>query len=371
MKQSIFGGANSSIMVEPILLKRGCHKFCVVCDESYQYLTVKDAIEGIAIPHVYFSGFSPNPRYEDICKGVAMFNSEGCDAIVAVGGGSAMDVAKCMKLFSRLDQSVLYLDQEFVDSDVPLIGLPTTAGTGSESTHFAVIYYEGMKQSVAHPSILPDCVVLDHGVLGTLPIYQKKCTMLDALCQAIESWWSVNATDESKIYARAAIGLILDHWKEYIFQYTDVSAQCVMLAANYSGRAINITQTTAAHAMSYKLTSMYNIPHGHAVAVCLPHVWRYMFEHMEACIDPRGIDYVKAVFCEIATRLGCSSVEAAIGRVEELLATLEITNPRIQSNDDLDILTASVNVQRLRNTPISLSEKALYGLYACILEDKE
>ena len=143
---------------------------------------------------VHFTGFTPNPLYEQVEEGVRCFLQNGCRAIVAVGGGSAMDVAKCVKLFCRMDPAVNYLHQEKRDTGVPLYALPTTAGTGSEATRHAVIYYQGEKQSVSHPSIVPDAAVLLPEMLRSLPLYQKKCTLLDALCQAIESWWSKSAT---------------------------------------------------------------------------------------------------------------------------------------------------------------------------------
>ena len=222
------------------------------------------------------SFFTPNPLYEDVCKGIKLFNAKGCDTIIAVGGGSSIDVAKCIKLYCKMSDDRLYLEQEYKDTGVKLIAIPTTAGTGSESTRYAVIYYDGKKQSVTHESIIPDVAILEPKVLKTLPLYQKKCTMMDALCQGIESWWSVNSTDESKEYSKIAVESIMKWWKEYIFENTDESAQHIMNAANYAGRAICITQTTAPHAFSYKITSLYGLPHGHAVAVCLPEIWTFI-----------------------------------------------------------------------------------------------
>ena len=160
-------------------------KAMLVCDSSYPYLNIKDRIEQLDIPMVKFSDFTSNPLYEDVCKGVDLFNSQKCDVLIAVGGGSTIDVAKCIKLFCKLPKDKLYLDQEFQDSGINLFAIPTTAGTGSESTRYAVIYYEGKKQSITHDSIVPDIAVLEPVVLKTLPLYQKKCTMLDALCLII------------------------------------------------------------------------------------------------------------------------------------------------------------------------------------------
>ena len=309
-----------------------------------------------------FSGFTPNPLYEQVCNGVELFNREKCDLIVAVGGGSTLDVAKCIKLYCRMDSSKNYLEQETFDSGITLVALPTTAGTGSESTRHAVIYYEGAKQSIFHPSIVPDYAVLEPSVLKTLPVYQKKCTMLDALCQAVESWWSVNSTDESKEYSRKAIGAIKENWEEYIFENTDVSAAKIMEAANYAGRAINITATTAAHAMSYKITSLYKFPHGHAVAVCMPEVWGYMLEHTGDCIDDRGEDYLKATLVEIAAMIDLPYFKVMM---EKLEMSYPVAGDRAA---ELEVLAKSVNPVRLRNNPVSLSERTLKEMYGRIIK---
>ena len=272
MQQNIIQGINKLPLV---LNESGSKKlFIVTGSRSYQSLNFRDMIKSLDIDKVYFTEFTSNPLYEQISKGIELFKSEDCDGILAIGGGSPMDVAKCIKLAVLAkegnDAIIPPLVNTCVEIDgtkIPFIAIPTTAGTGSESTHNAVMYYEGAKQTVTNDGILPDYVFLEPSVLKSLSQYQKKCTMMDALCQGIESWWSVNSTEESYEYSRKTIELIMQNWEKYIFENDDQAAANVMLGANYSGRAINITQTTAAHAMSYKITSLYGFPHGHAVAV--------------------------------------------------------------------------------------------------------
>jgi alcohol dehydrogenase class IV len=263
-----------------------------------------------------------------------------------------------------MDSSQNYLHQEYRDSGVPLIVVPTTAGTGSESTRYAVIYFEGKKQSVAHDSIIPDYAILEPSLLTTLPLYQKKCTMLDALCQGIESLWSVNSTDESVVFSKIAIDLIMHHWHEYIEQNSAKAAVAIMRAANYAGQAINITQTTAPHAMSYKLTSMYGLPHGHAVALCLPEVWMYMLEHPEKCIDPRGKEHLEFVFEWLGQIMGCDSPYKGLMMFRTIMFSLEMPKPESKNRDvELDILAKSVNPERLRNNPVALEEETIHEIY--------
>lgn len=363
--QQIIAELGSINRLSEVLEHFDCQMTMIVCDKSYSFLGISSIVDNLGKGHVFFDKFSSNPVYEDVCAGVVVFNEHKCDSIIAIGGGSAIDVAKCIKLFCCMDDKINYLEQKFVAHDIPLIAIPTTAGTGSESTRFAVIYYNDIKQSIAHDSILPNVAVLDGNLLKTLPVYQRKCTMMDALCQGIESYWSVNSTDESKEYARTAINKIITNYNEYIFNARDSIDYEIMVAANYSGRAINITQTTAPHAMSYKLSSLYKIPHGHAVAICLPKVWRFMAENINQCVDSRGERYVEKTFQEIANIMSCNGVNGAIEKFERVLQDIELTAPLIDKCN-LDLLTRSVNLTRLNNNPITLRENDIKTIYSCL-----
>ena len=342
----------------------GSGKVMLVIDSSFTFLNIKDEIEEVKVTYVRFSDFTPNPLYEDVCKGVDLFRRAQCDTILAVGGGSSIDVAKCIKLYCKMSDEKLYLEQEYRDTGVKLIAIPTTAGTGSESTRYAVIYYDGKKQSVTHDSIIPNVAILEPQVLKTLPLYQKKCTMLDALCQGIESWWSVNSTDESKKLSKQAVETIIKWWHEYIFDNSNEAPRQIMMAANWAGQAICITQTTAPHAFSYKITSLYGIPHGHAVAICLKEIWDYMLQHIDDCIDTRGSFYLKEIFTQIAKSMECGSMEEAVSCFRNLLDNLGMNSP-ITTNrrHDLDILASTVNPIRLRNNPVELNVNSIYSLY--------
>jgi alcohol dehydrogenase class IV len=231
------------------------------------------------------------------------------------------------------------------------------------------MYYEGAKQTVTNDGVLPDYAILEPSVLKTLPLYQKKCTMMDALCQGIESWWSVNSTEESYEYSRKTIELIMTNWQKYIFDNDDEAAAQIMLAANYGGRAINITQTTAAHAFSYKITSLYKLPHGHAVAVCLPEIWGYMVDHMDKCIDKRGQDYLKNIFNDIAKAMGVEKASEAIIIFRDMMTQMKLMNPiAMKREEELSVLSTSVNPVRLKNNPIALDNVTIVNLYNVIVK---
>lgn len=375
MKQQIING----IAKLPAILKEvGCEKLFLVVGPSYQYLNIKDAIDALPVKErVKFSDFTPNPLYEQVCNGIELLKASNCDTILAVGGGSAIDVAKCIKLAVLAEEGNAAIIPPLVNTRVacdgaklPFIAVPTTAGTGSESTHNAVMYYEGAKQTVTNDDVLPDYAVLEPSVLKTLPLYQKKCTMMDALCQGIESWWSVNSTEGSYEYSRKTIELIIANWRKYIFENDDDAAANIMLGANYGGRAINITATTAAHAMSYKITSLYKLPHGHAVAVCLPEIWEYMLDNLDKCIDARGQEYLTRIFSLIAKSMGCETPKQAVSYFRDMMMEMNLSNPLSENKEkELDILSTSVNPIRLKNNPISLDNFTIKSLYSKIYSD--
>ena len=299
----------------------------LVCRGSFDRLDLAPYIN--ALDPVRFSGFTPNPKMEEVMDGVEVFKASGCDTILAVGGGSPIDVAKCIKKYS--------------ESDAPIIAIPTTSGTGSESTHFAVVYENGNKLSVAAPDLLPDIVILEPATLRNVPEYTRKATMLDALCHAIESHWAKKATPESKGYAEKAIELILKYKDAYLANEEEGN-RGMMEAANLAGQAINISTTTAAHAMCYKTTSMYGFQHGHAAAICLPEVWKYID-------DNSGI--TREEFVGIITELG---MEYPVSSDPEA---------------DIEILADSVNLQRLSNNPVMFDRDQLVAMYRNIIRSAE
>ena len=372
MSQKIINGIDK---LPGILQEVGCQKLFLVIDSSYPFLNIKDAIEALMVEKVKFTEFTPNPLYEQVCKGIELLKESECEAILAVGGGSAIDVAKCIKLAVLAKEGNMAIIPPLVSTRVacdgaklPFIAIPTTAGTGSESTHNAVMYYEGSKQTVTNDCVLPDYAVLEPTVLKTLPLYQKKCTMMDALCQGIESWWSVNSTEESYEYSRKTIELIMSNWRKYIFENDDEATAQIMLAANFGGRAINITATTAAHAFSYKITSMYGIPHGHAVAVGLPVIWEYMLSNMDKCIDVRGKVHLADIFNQISVAMGCESPKQAIVAFREMMMEMELKNPVAENKEEeLSALSTSVNPVRLKNNPVTLDLETIKELYKKII----
>ena len=372
MAQHIISAENNYRALDAWLLNHGLEKVLLVCGNSITRQQINTYFEhlperlGVAV--VRFTDFTPNPLYESVVKGICVFLREGCQGIIAVGGGSAMDIAKCIKLYSNLDSGINYLQQKIVPNDIPFLAIPTTAGTGSEATRYAVIYYEGAKQSVSDTSCIPGTVLLDSSMLKTLPIYQKKSTMMDALCHAIESYWSVNSTKESRLYSKSAICQVMASLAGYLAN-TDEGNAGMLLAANNAGKAINITQTTAGHAMCYKITSMFGCAHGHAAALCDRVLFPWMVRNTAYCIDPRGETYLAGILDEIGLALGFENAEAGAEQFVQLFDSLALEIP-VASEEQFAELKTSVNPVRLKNHPVLLEEETIDLLYHELLRDR-
>lgn len=343
----------------------------LVCGRSIQYLEINKYFESLEkrlqVEVVKFSDFHPNPTYDSVEKGVNIYHSKSCTAIVAVGGGSAIDVAKCIKLYATIPSDKCYLQQDILPNNIPLIVVPTTAGTGSEATRYAVIYYNGEKQSINDYSIIPSIVLIDATVLRTLPLFQKKVTMLDAFCHAIESFWSINSTDESKIYSEKAIQYIMNNYQGYLSN-TDEGNSNMLLASNLAGKAINITETTAGHAMCYKLTSLYKIPHGYACALTVSVLWPYMNVNIDKCIDARGSGYLTTILDKIGQAMGYKNAMEGANAFRHFIKMLDLPILVVKSENDYEELTTSVNPVRLKNHPIVLTKQVINNLYHQIFQ---
>ena len=339
-------------------------KIFLVCDGSYPFLKIKSFFDGLE-DIVRFSDFTPNPDYEAVKKAVTLFKETGCGCVAAAGGGSALDLAKCVKAYSTMSDAEEYLFQPIEENGVPFIAVPTTAGTGSEATRYAVIYYKGAKQSITHDSLIPQTVVFDPSALDTLPEYQKKATLLDALCHSIESFWSVNSTDESKEYSRQALHLILDNMDAYLAGDGRVNSK-MFRAANLAGKAINIAQTTAGHAMCYKLTSFYGTAHGHAAALCVRRLLPYMVKNTDKCTDSRGEAYLRTTLNELGAAMDCENAEGLCEKFESVFRSLDLKVPQA-TEEDIKALTSSVNPVRLKNNPVALDPETIEALYREIL----
>lgn len=322
------------------MLKLNPQKVLFVCSKEYDRYGYRKFLDEINIKSVSFSSFEPCPEVSSVQKGIEAYKSNGCDFVVAVGGGSAIDTAKGIKFYSKLDFDIL--------------AVPTTAGTGAEVTRFAVLYKNKDKESVSDCSIIPNFQIFDYTTLKSLPYEQKIVTALDAFCHSVEAFWSLDATDESRQFSKKSLSLFNDNFAKYI--ENDESTfepmlECSMLA----GKAINIARTTAPHAFSYKLHKLKGFYHGRAVAVSLAYIWKFMEKSgkldslMKETREITGFD-----------------VDGYIN----FLSKLGLCNDLTMTESQFDETIHGVNTQRLQNFPLKLTADDIENIYTSFIKVK-
>ncbi len=300
-----------------------------------------------------FNDYHPNPDLYDALPAADLYRLQECDGIISIGGGSAMDTAKAVKAVLYAGTPEKALAGEFPEEmGTPQIAIPGTAGTGAEATQNAVVYLGNKKASLTHPALRPDGVILDADLLDTLPEYHKKSAALDALSQGIESWWCAAATEDSRVHAFLAVLGVLDNLKGYLAG--DPHAAEEMLEASFqSGKAIQMTRTTAAHAMSYQLTKRMGLAHGHACMVTLPVLW----EQLEAREETREM------LEDLSRKIRLSSPQMVPRLIRGILYSLGMEIPAMPPEETLDALADAVDPQRLGNHPVPMTREDVKETY--------
>ena len=307
--------------------------------------------------------FHTNPRVEDVTHLLDQIdNKESYQAIIAVGGGSVIDAAKLLKAFwinpPSLDEYLGSEDnRELRPAALPLIAIPSTAGSGSEATRFAVVYKNKKKYSIEHDDLLPNFSVVIPPLLASVPQHVAASSGMDALCQGIESYWSIHSTEESRELAAQAIRLAWASIEEAVNQRTPQTLDNMAQASHLAGRAIDITRTTAPHAVSYPLTSYFGVTHGHAVGLLTAQFLRYNAAvTKDDCLDSRGTEWVTDRLDEITTMLGADTIDEAADALAEKLSCigLETSLHKLGIRTEQDIKTIidhGLNPERVNNNP--------------------
>jgi alcohol dehydrogenase len=360
--------STDSLSSVPTVLEslRPARLFVVLDEPAYVASGAQDVLESVLQQYATtrFTQFELNPKLEDVQRGVETYRDAHPDVVIALGGGTAIDLAKLIGGLAAQSDSARDLAMGLASIQVagkPLMAIPTTAGTGSEATHFAVVYVDGKKYSVAHPSLLPDYAVVDPKLTESLPRRITAATGLDAFCQAIESIWAVAANEESLQYATEAARLAFANLETATNAPTPEARRAMCRASHLAGKAINITKTTAPHALSYYLTSRYGIPHGFAVAVTLAPMLAFNAGVTDDdCTDPRGAAAVRERIARILNLLGTETVEDACQAIVTLLSRVECSGlEEIVDHRCLIAVVESANLERLSNNPRRASREPL------------
>ena len=370
--QDIINGIGSIESLKKILLAYDDPRVLLVSGKnSFKISGAKLAIDKVLKNYKYthFYDFKVNPQIEDVEEGVRIARSNDVDLIIAIGGGSVLDMAKLIKACfdeSHDVESIIKGLSIIVNPNIPLIAIPTTAGSGSESTHFAVAYINKDKFSVADDCLMPNNVILDGLLCISATKYQKTCNALDALAQGIESMWAVNSNINSREIAHGAVLNCFKNINDYVND-TNKNAeisQIALEAANLAGQAINISKTTAPHAWSYAISANYNLPHGHAVWITLPKIFVIHAEFSETGLSSNEL---KEAMVKLKLILGISSKTNITEYFNKFLKDMDIafdlsTDFNLTDDEKL-ILSKSVNQERLLNNPVVFNDTQVNKIF--------
>ena len=346
---------------QSILLLRGNGSF----EQCGAAATINPQLEGYRVTSL--SGFHKIPTLDDLQGVLDTLRENKCDFIIAVGGGTTVDLAKAGSLLSNESDVV----EDFIKGkkapqghNIKRLFIPTTAGTGAEITPFAVIYSDKVKYSLAHPSMPPENVILDPELTDSLPATLTAEGGCDALAQSIEAYWSVNSTKLSRQHSLQALSLILEHIEIAVNAPTEKSRAAMLKAAHLSGKAISIAKTTAAHALSYPLSAFHDIPHGHAVMLTLPYFFPINANVNELNIQEKvnlKVEEILKRMKQLYAILNVDDAESAMNYLLDLIGRIGLSHRlrdlNVEEKDIPNIVKHGFNPDRVLNNPVKINEQ--------------
>ncbi len=241
---------------------------------------VTAALETEGVEYAVYDGVEPDPTFTQVEEGLARVDREGCERILAVGGGSPLDAAKVIAASATNGRDPRNLEGllKVRRPPLPLSAIPTTAGTGSEATVAAVVSDPETheKKFILDPKLLPEMAALDPTLMVGLPPAVTAATGMDALTHAVESYLATTSTAQTERFATAAVRLIFENLPRAYERGDDLDARRAMaLASYYAGIAFTRTSVGYVHAIAHTFGAYYRTPHGMANAIALPHVLEF------------------------------------------------------------------------------------------------
>jgi alcohol dehydrogenase class IV len=346
-------------------------KALIVCDrgiaEAGLVERIKEILEGSKIQVGTFDKVEPEPRIELVHQCVEAVRSKDYEVLVGLGGGSSLDVTKGAAIVVANGGKIEdYLGIGLVPKrGIPTVLVPTTSGTGSEATKYAIFTAGNMKQGVIDPNLYANVAIVDPELTLSMPPRITAATGMDALCHGVETYTSLAATPISDLIAKECITLVGRSLRNAIFNGKDLDARSDMaLGSFYGGLCLTNASVTAVHALSFPLGADYHVAHGEANAVMLPYVMRFnCLGNMNRFAEIAGLmgERVESLSCRQAAERSADAVETLMKdiRVPYRLRDLKIPREAIPS-----MAERAFTVQRLLvNNPRAISLKEIIEIY--------
>lgn len=298
-------GKNARAKLPQILQALGCHKPLIITDKvmvSLGYVAdIQDLLKASQIDSDYFDETIPEPTSSSIEAGVAYVKSHQFDSIIAIGGGSPIDSAKAISILASFGGEIsdYKFPRQVNETGLPIIAIPTTAGTGSECTRFTIITDDQSSEKMlcAGMGFLPVAAIIDYQLTMTLPARTTADTGIDALTHAIEAYVSKKANAYSDAQALAAMRLIAPNLqKVYAHPQDEAAREAMMLGAALAGIAFSNASVALVHGMSRPIGAFFHVPHGLSNAMLLPLITEYSIaaapEKYADCAKAMGVAHI-------------------------------------------------------------------------------
>ena len=325
-------GSGKSKLIGKLAQAYGFARVLLVTDKGLRRTGIVDAVfadlQAAGIETTVFDEVLPNPRSTDCESGAELAFARSVDALVAVGGGSSIDTAKAISALSANPGPLgnLFYPHTVPNRGLPLICIPTTAGTGSEVTMFAVITVleKKSKESIFDANIAPLLALVDPDLLKSVPPAIAASTGMDALTHAIEAYTCRVASPITDAFALYAISCIAESLRDFVYNKDDASCQKMMLASLMAGVAFGYADVAAVHCLAESLGALYDTPHGVANSIFLPIVFAY---NIPANVKKHR-DVAAALGIDISHKSDREAAAAAVDYLETLAKDVGIPTLR-------------------------------------------
>ena len=327
---SYFGAGSRKVIAEEVA-KRGYKKALIVTDKDLIKFGVADQVIAVLkdanIPYEIFDEVKPNPTVKNVKAGIAAFQAAGADFMIAIGGGSSMDTSKAIGIIINNPEFSDVVSLEGVANtkkkSVPVIALPTTAGTAAEVTiNYVITDEENVKKMVCvDPNDIPTLAIIDPELMLSMPRGLTASTGMDALTHAIEGLITLGAWEMSDMFETKAIEMIAKWLPKAVENPSDIEARAGMATAQYiAGMAFSNVGLGLVHGMAHPLGAYYDIPHGVANALLLPFVMEYNKEAAKA----KYRTIAEAMGVDTSSMSDDEAADAAVKAVKDLAIRVRI-----------------------------------------------
>ena len=310
------------------------------------------------------------PVLEELKKIIIDVKKFKPDLILAIGGGAIIDYAKMSNVVDVRDDLadlIINYSYPFKEKFTKLAVIPTTAGSGAEVTSNAVIYVNGIKHSFESDLLIPDFFFLIPNFLISAPKKIKASAGFDAIAQALESLVSKKSNVNSVDYATKSLKISLNSYVSFLQNPNLKNATEMSIASNLAGKAINISKTTAPHAVSYPFTSLFNISHGHAVSLFFENFFEFNYNNIDK--SETSFD-LKKRFDLIFDVIGVKNIQEFNSKISKLKDQAKLDDNLLKLKIDIDKSSTSIingiNLLRLGNNPIKIDAKDIYDIISKI-----